>query len=206
MIQNAMVVLLETFHVLVAEVVGAADALPPREAWVPQEAILVVEIPRPAAILDRVFDDRVVKAVTSFPPYQEQLAKPQFRQMLSLLDYFQRQHAADLPALFRKLLGGGVTLAVGPAESILLIVDAEDAKLLNDVHEFFLTIAKAEAERRGQSDRVKSAEYRGLTGWSFGPNESHTIIGNRLLLSNKAEVLKAVADLRAEPGKSKLAR
>jgi len=77
------------------------------------------------------------------------------------------------------------------------MVDAEDAKLLNDVHEFLLTIAKAGGEKQGQSERVKSAEYRGVTGWSFGPNESHAIVGNRLMLSNKPEVLRAVADLRA---------
>ena len=206
MMRKAMPMVLAVVHLLRVPSAPAAEALPPREAWVPEEAIVVVEIPRPAAILDRVFDDRVVKAVSSFPPYQELLARPQSRQLRNLLEYFQRQHAADTQTLLRKLMGGGVTLAAGPAERILVIVDAEDTRLLNDVHEFFLAIARSEAEKRGQPKRVQSAEYRGLTGWTFGPNESHAIVGNRLLLSNKPDVLKAAADLRAEPGRGSLAR
>ncbi len=67
-------------------------------------------------------------------------------------------------------------------------------------------IVKNEARTQGDPDRVKSADYRGVTGWRFAPNEAHAIVGNRLIMANNPEILKAVLDLRAEPSQANLAK
>ena len=72
--------------------------------------------------------------------------------------------------------------------------------MLEEIHEFFLVIAKGEAQKQADPERVKSAEYRGVTGWRFAPNESHAIVDKRLIVTNKPELLKAVLDLRAKEG------
>ena len=177
----------------------AAVAAEPSAAateWIPHDALIVTEIARPRAILDRAFSEEVVKTVTSLPAYQEQMAKPGALQAINLVSYFERRYDSDIETLLGKLLGGGITWAVGPGEASLLIVEAEDAKMLDEVHEFFLMMARND---QGQGDRVASADYRGVTGWRFGPNESHAIVGNRLLLTNKPELLKTALDLRAQP-------
>ena len=125
--------------------------------------------------------------------------------MLNVVKYFENQQQADLPTLLRKLTGGGVTIALCPQETVLMIVEAEDADLLRSVHEFSLMAAKSEAQKQNDPDRVKSADYRGITGWRFAPNEAHAIVDNRLLISNRPEAIKSVLDRRANEGGKSLA-
>jgi hypothetical protein len=122
------------------------------------------------------------------------MAKGETQQALTMVNFFGSKYSADLPTMLGKLVGGGIILAAGPNDSALLIVDAEDPKMLSEIHDFFRTIAKSEASKQSDPDRVASAEYRGVMGWKFGPGESHAIIGNRLLLSNRPETLKAAID------------
>jgi hypothetical protein len=182
-----------------------AETNAPAAEWVTQDALIVVQIARPRELLDHLFDERVVGAITASPLYQEQLGKPEFQQVMNLVKYFEDKYQSDAPELLGKLLGGGVTWALAPNEASLLIVDSEDEQMLDEVHEFFLLMARNEAQKQGDAGRVTSAEYRGLTGWRFGPGETHAIVGNRLLLTNKPAMLKAVADLRADPGGPSLA-
>ncbi|MCL4200850.1 MAG: DUF3352 domain-containing protein [Pirellulaceae bacterium] len=168
-------------------------------AWSPAAAVspdafVVLEVHKPRAVLDRLFDPRVVQAVTSHPEYQRRQAQQDFAQAKNLVQYFEQRFNTDLHGLLGKLAGGGVTLAVGPDQQALLIVEAEDAQVLKDVHDFILFIARSEAEKQGQPDRVKSAEYRGVTGWSVAPKEAHAILGNRLLLTNHPQSLMAAVD------------
>ncbi len=178
------------------------QANPPAAEWIAQDALIVVQIARPRELIEHLFDQRVAGAITASPPYKEQSAKPGFQQVVNLVKYFEGKYKADAPELLGKLLGGGITWALGPNEASLLIVDSEDAQMLNEMHEFFLLMARSDAQTQGDEDRVTSAEYRGLTGWRFGPNETHAIVGNRLLLTNKPAMLKTAADLRADPGSS----
>ena len=145
------------------------------------------------------------RAVTGSPAYAAIIANPQTQEMLNVVKYFENQQQADLPTLLRKLTGGGVTIALCPQETVLMIVEAEDAELLRSVHEFSLMAAKSEAQKQNDPDRVKSADYRGITGWRFAPNEAHAIVDNRLLIANRPEAIKAVLDRRANEGGKSLA-
>jgi len=123
-----------------------------------------------------------------------------FKQFLSVIEFLEFKLDTDWKSGLRKLVGGGVTFAVLPQETTLLIVDSEDADMLNKLHETLLGFAQGDAQKEGEPGRVASAEYRGVTGWTFGPNQAHAIVGNRLLVSNKPDALKAAIDLREEPG------
>jgi hypothetical protein len=184
----------------------ADDTALPATALVPQDAVLVVRVTQPQALIDRLFDPRVVALVKSLPPYQEALANPETQQALTLVDFFKSKYSVDLPGLLAQLVGGGITLAVSPHDQTLLIVDAQDDKMLAEVHDFFRTIARTEASNQGNPGRVASADYRGVTGWTFAPGESHAIIGNRLLLSNKPEGLKGAIDRLVERSGQDLAQ
>lgn len=171
---------------------------PAAKEWVSPDAWIVAEITRPDVLLERAFSDDVVAVATSLTAYKEAMAKQETQQAMFLVNYFKGRYDSDLPTLLRKLSGGGITLAVGPNESNLLIVECEDVPLLIDLHEFLLTHARDDAKAKGLPDPITSASYRDVTGWSFGRGEAHAIIGNRLLLSNKPEVLKAAIDRRAD--------
>ena len=192
--------------VLMGSVSSAAEpAAWPQGAAVPRAAYVTLEISKPRSLLDQLFQPRVVQAVTSHPEYQRRRNDPEFLQVVNLVEYLEGRFETDLHGLLNKLMGGGVTLAVGPGPEMLLIVEAEDAVVLNEVHDFFLMIARNEANTQGQSDRVKSADYRGVTGWSFAPGQAHAIVGNRLLVTNNAQTLTAAIDRIQDPSLPDLA-
>ena len=172
----------------------AGDGPVPATTLIPDDAVLVVRVTEPKALIARAFDQRVVQLVQSLPPYKSAMAKTGTQQILTMVNFFQTKYQADFPTMLGRLLGGGITLALGPKDSALLIVDAEDTKMLEEIHDFFRTIAKGEATKQGNPDRVASADYRGVTGWTFAPGESHAILGGRLLLANRPEGLKAAID------------
>ena len=191
---------------LIAQSVAAADALPSASQWIPQNAILVLEISEPKALLDSVLDPKTTKAVTSLPEYQRLASQQSFGEFMGVLGYLEAMVGSEWKTVLRKVVGGGVTLAADAQGTVRLIVDAEDPQMLEKLHEVLLAIARGEAEKQGQPDRVVSAEYRGVTGWTFGGgDEAHAIVGKRLLLSNKPEGLKAMLDLRANAGGKSLA-
>ncbi|MFV1966756.1 MAG: hypothetical protein ACC628_15130 [Pirellulaceae bacterium] len=158
-------------------------------SWVPPEAVLVVEVTKPGVLLDRAFREDLVELVTSHPLYKQQINSPQAKQAQNLIKFFEKKYDTDWQTLLKKLVGGGITWAVGPGEASLLIVESEDAKLLEEIHEFFLMIAHNDGD-------PEELEYPGMTAYRFGPNEAHAIVGNRLILSNQPEVLKKVAELK----------
>jgi hypothetical protein len=184
---------------------SAADA-PPATAWIPDNTAIVLEVTKPKVIIDKLFDDRIVSAVTSHPAYKDQMARREIRDAVNAVKILETKYDTDLQGLLTKLLGGGITIALGPGESALMIVDSEDGEVLQGIHEFMMLIAKTEAQNQGDPSRVKSAEYRGVTGWRFAPNEAHALIGKRLVMTNNPELLKSTLDLRAEPSQATIAK
>ena len=190
---------------LVSPAVLAAEPLPPASEWISRDAAIVLEISDPHAVLDVALQPKAIAGITTLPAFQRQAATPGFMQLSLLIGHLEQRFNTDWKTGLGQLLGGGVTLAVGPGDRTLLIVDAEDGQMLRDIHEIFLTIARGEAAKRGDPAIVASAEYRGVTGWTFNGKEAHAIVGNRLLVANKAATLMAALDLRAEPGNRSLA-
>ena len=137
---------------LVCRSAPAAEPLAPRTEWIPRDAVIVVDIAQPQQLLDQLLDDRVTNAVTAAPQYQAATDNAEFKQLVGLVKYYQEKYKVDFRGLAGKLLGGGITWAVGPNEASLLIVDTEDAKLLEEVHEFIRVVARGEAEKRGQGE------------------------------------------------------
>jgi len=131
----------------------AADPLPPASRWIPAEAVFVVEVSRPGALLDLAFEPTLVEAITSLPAYQEQAAQPGFQQFRQVVRFLEISLDTPWPAGVRKLVGGGVTLAVSADGGALLIVDAKDAQMLQRLHEILLGFAKNQAEKQEQPGR-----------------------------------------------------
>jgi len=183
----------------------AADSQPPAAKWIPQNSLLVIEAVEPAPVLDLLLAPRMSKAVTSLPIFQAQASQPGFQQFLGLISFLEIKLETKWPAGVRKLLGGGVTFAALPEDAVAVIVDSEDAKLLNELHEVIVAFARQQADNQGKPEQVRSADYRGVTAWTLGPGQAHAIIGNRLVMTNKPKALIKVLDVRANPDGPSLA-
>ena len=182
--------------VLTLQTAVAEQTLPPAIRWIPQDAVISLELLRPKALLELLTGEKATAAVTALPAYQKQASTAKFREFLNLINFLEITLDTDWRTGLAKLTGGGITFAVCPQDTVLLIVDAEDAAMLERLHEIFLNIARSDAEKEGQPDRVASTEHRDVTAWTFNGKEAHAIIGNRLIIANRPEGLKTVLDLR----------
>jgi hypothetical protein len=179
--------------------------LAPAVQWISPNAVVALELTQPKALLDLLLDPKLAETITSLPVYQKQASQPGFKQFLGVIAYLESTLGTDWRTGVRRLLGGGITLAILPDDTFLLAVDSEDPQLLQQLHETILGFAKGDAAKEGDPDRIVSEEYRAVTAWRSGPKEAHAIVENRLLLTNRLDVIKAVLDLRAEPNSKNLA-
>ncbi|MFB0553204.1 MAG: DUF3352 domain-containing protein [Phycisphaerae bacterium] len=196
MSQKLALVLALMLAAFVLETTMAGQTLPPVNRWIPQDAVIVLEVSKPTALLEVFTNDKATAAVTALPLYKEQASKPQFKEFLNIINFIEITLDTDWRTGLAKLTGDGITLAICPDNIMLAFIDAEDEYMLERLHEFFLNIARSEAEKQGQSDRVTSKEYDGVTVWTFDGEEAHAIIGKRLVFANRLEGLKAVLELR----------
>ena len=180
----------------------AAD-LPAAAAWIPEEAPVVFEAAAPMKLLAPLFAADFTKALTAGATNQTQALKLQ--QLQGMVAYLELQLGTNWRLSLERLLGRSLTFALGPGGEALLCADGDDEKLLEKLHETARHFATTEALRLQQPDRVSSAEYRGVTAWTLREDEAHAMLGTRLLLSNRREVLKRVLELRAEPSGKDLA-
>ncbi len=95
----------------------AAEAPPPATTWISDNAALVLEITKPTIIIDKLFDDRIVAAVTSHPAYKDQMARKELREAVKAVKLLETKYDTDFHGLLNKLLGGGITIAIGPGEN-----------------------------------------------------------------------------------------
>ena len=165
---------------------------------VPPDAIQAQEISRPKVLLDLACSPKLIEAVSSLPAYQRAAAAGKLAEMQAGIGFLESRLGVKWPEALDKLLGGGLLVTVHPQEGVLLLVDAKDGQLLRDLHQVLLEIAQGEAAKAGQPDRVRSRSYAGETVWTFGNNEAHVLLGNRLVLASRAALLDQVLDLRAK--------
>jgi hypothetical protein len=176
---------------------AAAQTLPPAAQWIPQDAVISLELSQPKALLELIAGEKAIKAVTALPAYKKLASGPQFMELLNIVSFLEITLGTDWRTGLAKLTGGGITLAVCPEDTVLLIIDSEDEYMLAQLHEIFLNIARSEAEKEGQADLVASTQYEDVTAWTFNGKEAHAIIGKRLIIANRPEGLKAVLERRA---------
>jgi len=191
--------------VLILQSVSPGQTLPPAIRWIPQDAVICLELSEPKALLELLAGEKATAAITALPLYQLQVSKPQFQEFLNLVNFMETALDTDWRTGMAKLTGGGITFAVCPEDTVLLIIDAEDEQMLGRLHEMLISMARSEAEKQGQPGRVASTQSEDVTAWTFDGKEAHAIIGKRFILSNRPEGLKSVLELRSKAESASLA-
>ncbi|MBW7990509.1 MAG: DUF3352 domain-containing protein [Planctomycetes bacterium] len=205
MFRKLVFVLTLTLTTFMSYTTAAEQTLPPAIQWIPEDAVIVLEVTRPKALIEAFCNDKATATITALPLYKQQASKPQFKEFLNIVSFIETTLGTDWRTGLEKLTGAGITLAVCPEDTVFLIIDAEDEQILERFHEFFLNVARSEAEKKGKYNIVKSKEYQGLTAWTFDGKEAHTIIGKRLIFANKAKKLKDIVQYRSQANKASVA-
>ncbi len=175
---------------------AVAQTLPPTPGWIPQDAVIAVHVSRPKALLDLLTGSDMTTTLTSLPFWQDLTSQPKFKEFLGGIRFLETSVEMDWRTCLAKVTGGGITLAVCPNDRVVMIVDAEEDRILGRLHDMALAIAKGNAEKAGHPEQVVSKDSGGVTIWTFNGKEYHALIGRRLVFANTAEGLKAVLDLR----------
>jgi hypothetical protein len=171
-------------------------ALPPASRWVPERAVIVIQVSQPKAVLDLVLGKKVNDLVTAHPAYRAWSESEGFQNFVQVVGFLEAQLGTEWKPAVYKLLEGGVTLSVLPGGASVLIVDTGDESLLSRLHEIVVQGRRDEDAKNGQPDRVASRDVNGVTVWTFNGTEAHAIIGKRLVVASDAQTLKAVLEQR----------
>ena len=91
----------------------AAEPLAPAIKWIPNDALLVVELTNPEALLDAVLCPEAVSAVTSNSAYKHLTSQDGYKQFEQGLRFIEASLGTDWQNGIKQFLGGGSDLC-GP--------------------------------------------------------------------------------------------
>ncbi len=182
---------------------GAAETGAPAQ-WIPANAVIAVEVFQPKALLAPLCDEKNASMITSMPAYRRMESNPGFEKFQTGLRFMERQLGADWATALTKLTGGGLAFGLCPEQRMVLVADAQDERILNQLNGL---LGKMTARKNGgpSSGEATSQEVEGVPAWSLGPKEAHAIVGNRLVASGSMDGVRAALALRGKDGASSLA-
>ena len=204
MIYRILVVLLAlAAPALAAQSPDPSDYYAPVREWLPPESSVVLEMSTPNALLKPLLSQDFSTNVAGMINPQ---ANPQMLVLQGIVGLLELQLGTDWRTALSGLMGKGLTVAVQPDGGVVLSVDAQDKKLLQQLHHTLRTFVAAQAAKEGHPERVAPRDYQGAIVWSFGTNEAHTVLGHRLLLANRTYLLERILDQRAAPTEANLTK
>jgi hypothetical protein len=183
---------------------GADAPLPPARTWVPKDAVLVVEVQRPQAVIDLLAGPKMTRLITTHPIYKQMAAGPRYQGMLQLVKYLEMQLGADWKSAASSLFQDGATMAMLPGGKVVLILDSGDATKLEKIHDVMVQITRGEAAKKGDADPVVSRSVQGVTTWTHGGKGAYALLGKRFVWGNTPEALETALVLRGHPDRPSL--
>jgi len=185
--------------IVLGGVAAAFEAAQPAEQWLPQDAVLVVHIAQPAALLDLAADLKVPEAIAAAQSSQKQPANSDWQNLLRLGDALGAKLGTDWKGLLRKVTGAGITYALYPRDTNVVMFDAEDIGAMEQVRQFVQAIIGLQSGAPDASKRgVFYREFPGGAAWSFDGKQYFALAGNRLVMCNRPEMLKLLFQPREQ--------
>lgn len=161
----------------------------------PETAVFYAELGSLDPVLDIVLDAKTRELIEKTEPYQRYRQSNQYQQLAMGVALLEARLGTGWQAALRDLLGGGMAACGDPAsQSGFLALRCRQPELLKKLNAALSEFIEADAKTKGRPSPIKSQEHQGVTGWSFGPGECHILLDDLLVISNKAETLKAIID------------
>jgi hypothetical protein len=135
----------------------AADLLP-------ESVVAYLEVPQPAGAMGLVLDHPLVEEIRSAPEIQKALASPQYAEYQEVLAHVEKQLGRPWREALKSLTHGGVHLGIDlPTRSGVALARGDDPEHVAKALATALDFVRAEAEKRGAGDPVKTTELRGVS-------------------------------------------
>ena len=189
MIRNYLVFGLAMLSVVASETIAMAQIAPPAAQWLPEGAVIVVQIEQPGALLDLTLDLKIPESIAATASYRQMATAPDFKGFLGLVDALERKGGTDWKGVVRRLSSRGITYASYPGDRTVLLLDAADSVA---PEQFQQIVQGLIAGGKGSPKGVFYKEFPGLSTWSLDGKQFWARFGNRLIVTNRVETMKAL--------------
>lgn len=193
-----MVLYLRHFLSAVLAILLLAVACPAAEKstrdLLPASLVAVLEIPRPAKLVDTALDHPLAALIEQSPEFEAAKETPEFGKLQAAI----RRVEAKLGAAWREALStiaaGGVTVGFDlPTQGVAILLEAKDPASAEKARDAALDLARAAAAEAGLPDPVREEVYRGLTFYRVGDG-LFAAVGRHYLITNKTPLLQMVLE------------
>ncbi len=173
----------------------AADLLP-------ESVVAYLEVPQPAGALGLVLDHPLVEEIRSAPEIEKALASPQYAEYQEVLAHVEKQLGRPWREALKSLTHGGVHLGIDlPTRSGVALARGDDPEHVAKALATALDFVRAEAEKRGAGDPVKTTELRGVSIHQIDKVYLATI-DHWLIAAGNAGLVGMVLELYQDGGQS----
>ena len=169
----------------------------PRGAdWIAGDAVVYLEVARPADLIARLTENPVPALLESVPAYKRYLSSEAYVAQRKGVDAVAARLGTTWDKALVELLGGGLVLAVEPGtppQGILIATPRDPAFLARTV-ETLLAMARDDASAKGQPDPFESAQHRGITRHEIAGKVALAIVDGTLVVANSPRTLRTIVD------------
>lgn len=168
----------------------------------PASTLFYAEIDRPKEVIGLVLDHPLRKRLEQSPEYRKAFETPQFKEFEAVVKAVEQRSGVPWRRAIEVTAGGGLVVAVDArTQGLVVLSKSTDPTVTAQVRDALLSLAREDAQAKGNPDPVEVKEYRGLTAHKAGDSIFGTM-GPWLLISNKQDLAKEVADVFLDGGKS----
>lgn len=175
---------------------------------VPDDTDLLIQAPGPRRLVETLTSGGLLERLKSLAPVRDGLDSTNVRRFTQLVAYFEKELGLPWPQLLDRLGGRGIALGVqfGPQPApVLLVVEGEDERLLQQFFQLGLQIIEQELTRQEAKEKPVKGSYKGFYTVRVG-NEFHAAVAGRaLFLSNSEKALHAGLELHPSGGAKSMA-
>jgi hypothetical protein len=195
--------IVRSFPAIVAAAFLLAPAIPAQEAansrladHAPAAEIpLYLTIREPGKLFTREFRNPILlNALKNLPNVGDKLEGPQLDQAKAVLGALASTEDMSWVEMVDDLLAGPAELAIAGPQQLALLVTPKDPARLERLHTRLLGFAEDDAKQKGDPSPIKRFEHSGVACFSMTPEEFHTILDGRFLLTTSEESLKEAID------------
>lgn len=184
-----------------------ADPPPPSLRLMPDKADLLIQVPQPRRLVDALMRLDTLQQLRQLAPVQEYYHSTNARRFTQLVAYFEKELGLPWPQLLDRLAGRGAVFGIrfGSPPALLLVVEGEDDRLMQQFFELGLKILEQELSRQGAQDKPKKGSYKEYNIVHLFPELHAAVAGSALLVSNSESALHAGLDQHRNGGKKSMA-
>lgn len=156
----------------------------------PGTVVAYAELPQPKRIIDTVLDHPLAAEVQAHPNYQQALASPQYERFQAVVKVVEEKLGAPYREAVASLTNGGIHIAFDlPTQGVIVLAKAADEQCASKARDAALELVRAEAQRQGQGDPIKTDDHRGIPLYQIGEARL-AVAGPWIMVSNKPLLLR----------------